>query len=136
MIDLALDRLRKIVELGKERARRPADGAIATIRAAWPPRMHEQRAHERDRRIVERDIAVQETLNDRLADYSFLPHAREWAGVAQCFAGIGTLVRVRQRRAASGAGDPPSFSPMCQSALKFGSDSLLMKFGRRLVLVS
>jgi len=40
--------------------------------------------------------------DDRLAGDSFFPYIREWAGVAQCFAAIGTLVRVRQRRAASG----------------------------------
>src|SRR5271170_737110 len=51
-------------------------------------------------------------LNDRLTGQSFLPDVREWAGVAQCFAVVGALVCVGQGRAASGAGDAPSFSPM------------------------
>lgn len=88
MIDPALDGPHKIVEFGKDRAERPSDGGLKHIRAAWPPSMLEQRAHERDRRIVERAIAVKETLNDRLADNSFLPYMREWAGLAQCFAGV------------------------------------------------
>lgn len=112
MIDPALDWSRKIVEFGKYRAERPSGCRVTAIRAAWPPRVHEQRAHERDRRIIERVIALKETLDDRLAGYRFLPHIREGARVAQCFAGIGTLARIRQRRAASGAGDAPGFLPM------------------------
>lgn len=112
MVDPALDRPSKIVKFGKDRAKRPSDRGLTAIRATWPPSLHEQRPHEHDRRVVERANAMQETLDDRLAGDSFFPHIREWAGVAQCFAAIGTLVRVRQRRAASGAGDAPSFTPM------------------------
>ena len=67
VVDPALDGPRETVEFGKDRAKRPADNGVATIRAAGPPNLHEQRSHERDRRIVERAVAVKETLNDRLA---------------------------------------------------------------------
>ena len=43
---------REIVEFGKDRSERPADNGIATVRAAGSPSLHEQRAHECDRRIV------------------------------------------------------------------------------------
>ena len=66
MVDPVLYGPREIVEFGKDRAERPTDNGVATIRAARPPSLHEQRAHERYRRIVERAVAVKETLNDRL----------------------------------------------------------------------
>ena len=81
MIDRALNWPCKIVEFGKDLPK-PSGFRVTAIRAAWPPSVHEQRAHERDRRIIERVIAVQETLDDRLAGDSFLPHICEGASVA------------------------------------------------------
>ena len=40
MIDPALDGLSELIELGKERAKRPAPGGVATVHAKGPPRLH------------------------------------------------------------------------------------------------
>ena len=73
MVDSALDGAYEIIKFGKDRAKRPADRGVATIRAAGAPSLHEQRAHKRDRRIFERAVAVKETLNERFTGDSFRP---------------------------------------------------------------
>ena len=51
MVESALDGPREIVEFGKNRAGCPADSRAATIRAAGPPSLHEQRARARSANI-------------------------------------------------------------------------------------
>ena len=73
MVDPTLDTTSEIVEFRKDCAEHPSDSRFTTIRAAGPPSMHEQRAHKRDRRIVERVVAGKETFEATLDAIQTLP---------------------------------------------------------------
>ena len=73
VVDPSFDGPRELVELGKERAERPAHGRVAAVRAAGPPCLYQQRAHERNGRRLKGAIAAKEALDDRLAGQGFRP---------------------------------------------------------------
>ena len=71
LVDPALDGLREFVEFGKDRTERPADSGVAAVRAARPPCLYGQGAHERHGRPLDGAVAAKEAFNDRLSGQSF-----------------------------------------------------------------